>query len=65
VQERRMARKLPPLGEEWVKEIEAEWMRPQADWARQRLLVVRLIAQPELNTERIAKVANPLHDVSR
>ena len=52
-----MARKLPPLGEEWVKEIEAAWERPQEDWARQRLLVVRLIAQHELTTEQIAKVA--------
>ncbi|MBL9217725.1 MAG: IS630 family transposase [Opitutaceae bacterium] len=52
-----MARKLPPLGEELVKEIEAAWEQPQADWARQRLLVVRLIAQHELTTEQIAKVA--------
>jgi len=52
-----MARQLPPLGEELVKEIEAAWDRPQEDWARQRLLVVRLIAQHELTTEQIAKVA--------
>ncbi len=51
-----MARKLPPLGEELVKEIEAAWERPQADWARQRLLVVRLIAQHELTTEQIANL---------
>ena len=41
--------------------IEAAWAQPQADWARQRLLVVRLIAQHELTSEQIAKVA----DVSR
>jgi len=52
-----MARQLPPLGEEMVKAIEAAWARPQEDWARQRLLVVRLIAQHELTTEQIAKVA--------
>ena len=57
MQEKRMARKLPPLGEELVKQIEAAWERPQAEWARQRLLVVRLIAQHELTTEQIAKVA--------
>ena len=56
-----MARTLPDFGEELVKEIEAAWRRPQADWARQRLLVVRLIAQHELTSEQIARVA----DVSR
>lgn len=56
-----MARKLPDFGEELVREIEAAWAQPQADWARQRLLVVRLIAQHELTSEQIAKVA----DVSR
>ncbi len=52
-----MPRTLPPLGEEWVKEIEGAWERPQEDWARQPLLVVRLIAQHELTTAQIAKVA--------
>jgi transposase len=56
-----MARTLPDFGEELVKEIEAAWVRPQAEWARQRLLVVRLIAQHEMSSEQIAKVA----DVSR
>jgi transposase len=45
------------LGEELVKQIEEAWKRPQEDWARRRLLVVRLIAQHELTTEQIAKVA--------
>lgn len=52
-----MARKLPPLGEELVKAIEEAWEKPQEDWARKRLLVVRLIAQHELTTGQIAKVA--------
>jgi len=52
-----MARKLPPMGEELVKQIEAAWERPQEDWARPRLLVVRLIAQHELTTEQIAATA--------
>jgi transposase len=52
-----MTRKLPPLGEEIVKAIEEAWKQPQEEWARKRLLVVRLIAQHELTTEQIAKVA--------
>lgn len=50
-------RKLPPLGEEVTKQIETAWGEPQADWARQRLLVVRLIAQHELTAAQIMKVA--------
>lgn len=56
-----MARTLPQLGEKWVAEIEAEWGKPQEAWARQRLLVVRLIAQHELTVAQIMRVA----DVSR
>jgi putative transposase len=52
-----MARKLPPLGEEVVKAVDAAWRQPQQDWARKRLLVVRLIAQHELTTGQIAQVA--------
>ena len=52
-----MARTLPDFGEELVKAIEAAWAQPQADWARQRLLVVRLIAQHAMTSEQIAKVA--------
>jgi transposase len=50
-------RTLPPLGSELVKEIDLAWHQPQTDWARKRLLVVRLIAQHELTAEEIAKVA--------
>lgn len=56
-----MARTLPKLGHEVVTAIEAAWARPQVDWARRRLLVVRLIAQHELTVAEIMKVA----DVSR
>lgn len=56
-----MARKLPELGEQLVQEIEAAWVKPQEEWARKRLLVVRLIAQHELTVAQIMKVA----DVSR
>lgn len=52
-----MARTLPEIGEELVKAIEAAWAQPHADWARQRLLVVRLIAQHEMTSAQIAKVA--------
>ena len=52
-----MARTLPPLGDALVAEIEAAWGQPQADWARQRLLVVRLIAQHELTVGQIAAAA--------
>lgn len=57
----RMGRKLPLLGESVVREIEKEWAKPQKEWARKRLLVVRLVAQHELSVAQIMKVA----DVSR
>lgn len=56
-----MGRKLPELGEAVVAQIEAAWAQPQAEWARRRLLVVRLIAQHELTVAQIMRVA----DVSR
>jgi transposase len=56
-----MARKLPELGEEVVTQIEVAWKQSQPDWARQRLLVVRLIAQHQLTVAEIMAVA----DVSR
>ncbi len=56
-----MARTLPKLGEELVAQIETAWAQSQPDWARRRLLVVRLIAQHELTVAEIMKVA----DVSR
>ena len=56
-----MARKLPELGPKLVAEIEAAWVQPQAEWARRRLLVVRLIGQHELTVAQIMRAA----DVSR
>jgi transposase len=52
-----MARSLPKLGEKVVAEIETAWGQPQEEWARNRLLVVRLIAQHELTVAQIMKVA--------
>ena len=56
-----MARTIPELGAQRAAEIEAAWARSQPDWARRRLLVVRLIAQHELTVAEIMRVA----DVSR
>src|SRR5882757_5398750 len=56
-----MARKLPELGAELVAEVERAWGRLQPEWARRRLLVVRLIGQHELTAAQIMRVA----DVSR
>jgi transposase len=56
-----MARKFPPLGKDLVEQIETAWGEPQPEWARQRLRVVRLIAQHELSAAQIMRVA----DVSR
>ena len=44
-----------------MKQIEQAWAEPQPEWARQRLRVVRLIAQHELTAAEIMRVA----DVSR
>jgi len=52
-----MARKLPHLGQELADQIEEAWKKPQEDWARKRLLVVRLVAQHELGVAQIAKAA--------
>jgi transposase len=51
-----MVRKLPNLGQAVVKEIEAAWLQQQPDWARRRLLVVRLIAQHESTVAQIMKI---------
>jgi transposase len=52
-----MARKLPELGQEIVRQIEEAWAQPQSDMARKRLLVVRLIAQHEHTAGQIMKIA--------
>jgi transposase len=51
-----MSRTIPPLGAKLVREIEEAWGKPQEEWARKRLLVVRLIAH-ERTTAQIAQVA--------
>lgn len=53
-----MARSLPELGKAVVMEIEAAWARPQPEWARRRLLVVRLIAKHEMTVAQIMRVAD-------
>jgi len=52
-----MARKLPELGQELVRQIEEAWVQKHPDWARRRLLVVRLIAQHEHTAGQIMKIA--------
>jgi transposase len=52
-----MPRKLPPLPPEVVDEIERAWTEKQSDWARSRLLVVRLLAFHKHEAEEIAKIA--------
>lgn len=51
-------RTLPKLGKEIVEQIEAAWRLPQEDWARKRLLVVRLISQHEHTVAGIMKIAS-------
>lgn len=53
-----MARNLPKLGQEVVKEIEAAWDKPQEEWARNRLRVVRMIAQHEFTVAQIMKATD-------
>lgn len=53
-----MARKLPVLGAASAAQIEAAWAQPQSEWARRRLLVVRMIAQHELTVAQIRRVAD-------
>jgi transposase len=50
-----MARRIRELGKSLVKELAQAWEEPQPEWARKRLLVLRLVAQHELNAERIAQ----------
>lgn len=52
-----MARTLPSLGAAKAAELEPAWREHTEAWARQRLLVIRLVAQHELSAERIAAAA--------
>lgn len=52
-----MARSLPQLGAANAAELAAAWKEHTDPWARQRLLVLRLVAQHELNAAEIAEAA--------
>jgi transposase len=52
-----MARTLPQLGQERIKELEAAWREPQQDWARKRLLTIRLIALHQHKAKEICQMA--------
>lgn len=52
-----MARNLPRLGPTKVAELEAAWREPTSAWARQRLMVLKLVAQHVLNAGQIAAAA--------
>ena len=50
-----MARKLPELGPTKAAELAAAWREHTEAWARQRLMVMRLVAQHELSAAQIAE----------
>ena len=50
-----MARKLPDLGPTKVAELAAAWREHTSGWARQRLMVLKLVAQHALSAEQIAE----------
>lgn len=52
-----MARTLPRLGDPLVTQIEDAWKQTHPDWARKRLLVVRLIAQHHHTVAEITEIA--------
>ncbi len=52
-----IARTLPKLEETLVEQIENAWQQTHPDWARKRLLVVRIIAQHEHCVAGIMKIA--------
>jgi transposase len=51
-----MARTLPVIGQRGVAELEAAWKEKQSDWARKRLLVLRLVVRHEQSAQEIADV---------
>jgi transposase len=52
-----MARTLPVLGQRGVAELEVAWREKQPDWARKRLLVLRLVVRHEHSAQEIADMA--------
>ena len=55
-------RTLPMLGEELVRQLEAAWRERQPDWARKRLLLLRLIGQHEHTSGEIMKIVGVCRD---
>jgi transposase len=49
-------RTLPVLGQRAVTELDAAWKEKQPDWARKRLLVLRLVGRHEQSAQEIADV---------
>ena len=49
-------RTLPKLGEELMRQLEADWKEKQPDWERKRLLVLRLIGGHEHTAEQVEKI---------
>lgn len=52
-----MARRLPEIGAARAAEVEGAWRQEKGVKERQRLLVIRLVAQHELNAAQIAEAA--------
>lgn len=50
-----MARPLPQIGADKAAQLENAWQTHTEDWQRQRLLVIRLVAQHALSAEQIAQ----------
>lgn len=50
-----MARILRALGAKRLEELASAWAQPQPEWARKRLVVLRLIVQHELSAAQIAE----------
>lgn len=50
-----MARKLPEMGQTKVKELERAWREHTQVWERERLMVVKLVAQHKLSAEQIGE----------
>jgi len=48
---------MPALGKELVDQIEDAWQQSHPDWARKRLLVVRLVAQHQSTIADIMRIA--------
>ena len=52
---RGMSRHFPPLPADLMRAVDDAWGQPQPDWARKRLLVIRMIAKHEFTADEIAE----------